>query len=125
MNPDSARELDSVSWSLIYADSFRGANRALIANLANGAPPLTDAEATENNVTVNYNNMAMAKALHDARQNFTNAFLKSGNFFSCKTDSGQRDKRKEYEAIVTQTVNKPLKKSVPYFEAYRSRIGSL
>lgn len=119
------RQLDQTAWSLLYADSFRGQNRALIANLSNGAPPLTDQEAQDGGVTVNYNDMSMTAALHTARQSFVNAFLKSGNFFSCRTDSGNRDKRKEYEAIVTQAVNKPLKKSVPYFESYRSRIASL
>lgn len=125
MNINSPRLLDSIAWDLLYADSPRGTNRALIDALADGVPPLTSEEVEANQAAVNYNDLSLTKALHSARTQFANGFLKTGNYFRCTTDAGSRHKRKEYGTIVTEAINKYLKRSVPYFEAYRSRIGSL
>lgn len=125
MNANDPRLLDSISWDLLFADAPRSANRALIDALADGAPPFTDSEVSDNAIAVNFNDLSLTKALHSARTQFANGFLKTGNYFRCTTDSGPRHKREKYSSIVTQTVNKRLKRSTPYFESYRSRIGSL
>ena len=125
MNTESPRLLDSIGYDLIFADSPRSANRALIDGLSDGNPPLTPEEVEQNQTAVNYNDLSLTKALHSARTQFSNGFLKTGNYFRCTTDAGSRDKRKQYSTTVTESLNKYLKRSVPYFETYRSRIGSL
>jgi len=125
VNTESPRLLDSIGYDLIFADSPRSANRALIDGLSDGNPPLTPEEVEQNQTAVNYNDLSLTKALHSARTQFANGFLKTGNYFRCTTDAGSRDKRKGYSTTVTESLNKYLKRSVPYFETYRSRIGSL
>lgn len=125
MNVNDPKLLDSIGWDLIFADCARSTNRALIDGLADGTPPLTPEEVEANQSAVNYNDLSLTKALHSARTQFANGFLKTGNYFRCTTDAGSRDKRSQYNTIVTEAINKYLKRSVPYFETYRSRIGSL
>ena len=125
MNTESPRLLDSIGYDLILADSPRSSNRDLIDGLSDGNPPLTSEEVEQTQSAVNYNDLSLTKALHTARSQFQNAFLKTGNYFRCITDAGARDKRKQYATTVTESINKYLKRSVPYFETYRSRIGSL
>jgi len=122
---DDARFCDMLSYQAVLDDAPRGTNRALIDNCANGAPPYTDDEVETNQIQVNVNDLTMTRALHEARSQFVNGFLKPGNFFRCRTDYGNKHKREDYNTVVTSSVNKPLKKSVPYFESYRSKIGSL
>jgi len=125
VNCNDPKLLDSIGWDLLFANAPRSANRALIDALADGSPPLTDLEVEQNQTAVNFNDLSLTKALHSARTQFANGFLKTGNYFRCTTDAGSRDKRKQYSTTVTESLNKYLKRSVPYFETYRSRIGSL
>lgn len=110
---------------MILGDYPRGLNRARIARIANGVPPYTEQEVTDNNIVVNVNDLSMTRVLHDARSQFNNAFLKPGVYFSCKTDYGPRHKRSDYGAILTREIGKVMKKSVSYFESMRSKFGLL
>src|SRR6185503_7904324 len=122
---DDARFCDMLSYQAVLDDAPRGTNRALIDNCANGVPPYSDDEVESNSIQVNVNDLTMTRALHEARSQFVNGFLKPGNFFRCRTDYGNKHKREDYNTIVTKAVNTPLKKSVKYFESYRSKIGLL
>lgn len=122
---DDVRLLDGLCWDLVLADAPRGRNRALIANEANGVPPYTDEEVEVNGIQVNVNDLTMTRGLHDARGQFTNAFLKPGNFFRCKTEEGPPRDREKNSTIVTHELGRIMKRSVPYFEAFRAKIGLL
>lgn len=122
---DDARFIDMVCYQSVLDDAPRGDNRELIAKVANGEPPYTDEEQESNQINVNVNDLSMTRGLQEARQTFVNGFLKPGNFFRCRTDGGPKNKREDNNAIATHTVNKVLKKSVPYFESYRSKIALL
>jgi len=122
---NDARVLDQICYDLVLGDFPRANNRTRIAQIANGAPPYTEEEVANNGIVVNFNDLSMTRLLHDARSQFYNGFLKTGNFFSCKTDMGPVHKRSEWSAIVTREINRPVKKSLRYFEAMRSKFGSL
>lgn len=125
MNVDSPRILDAVCYDLVLSDFPRGRNRALIQNLANGAPPYTQTEVEENGVEVNVSDLAHTRLCHDARSQFYNAFLTSGVFARASTDMGPQHKRSTYGAIVTKEWNRILKNSIGYFEALRAKFGLL
>jgi hypothetical protein len=125
MNFDDARFCDMIAYQAVLDDAPRGTNRALIANCANGVPPYSESEVQENAINVNVNDLAMTRALHEGRQTFMNGFLKNGNFFKGRLDGGAVNKRNDRSVTVTQAINKYLKKSIPYFESYRSKIGLL
>jgi hypothetical protein len=117
--------LDQIAYDMLLADYTRGKNRALIANLANGVPPYTTEEAEENKIVVNVNDLSMTRLQHDARAQFYNGFLKPGQFFTCRTDYGPRHKRHKVGAIITREMNRPMKKSINYFEQMRSKFSLL
>jgi hypothetical protein len=122
---DDVRALDQACYDLLLADAPRGMDRARIADLANGVAPYTQREVEENNIVVNVNDLTHTRLCHDARAQFGNAFLKTGNFFTCRTDMGPKHKRSLYGSIVTREIARRMKRSIPYFERERANIGLL
>lgn len=123
MNWDNAQLVDQLCYDMVLADWPRSQNRRRIQDLANGDPPYTDEQAEENNIEVNINDLSHTRLAHDARSQFNNAFMKTGNFATARTDLGPVSKRSEYGAIVTREWNRPMKRSIPYFEANRAKFG--
>lgn len=119
----SARALEQVIWSMRLSEYQRGVNRSLINSLANGAPPYPEEEAKRNNIVTNSNNLSLTRLAHDGRSQLMNGFIKPGVFFDARTDMGAKDKRQERGRIVTQAVNKPMKRSMPYLECMRSQFA--
>lgn len=125
MDWNDARVLDSICYDMVLGEYPRSQNRARIAEIANGVPPYTEQEVEDNNIEVNVNDLSMTRLLHDARAQFYNGFMKTGNRFTMTTDMGDRDKRAERSAIVTKAINRVIKKSTPNFEYMRSKFGLL
>src|SRR6188508_2270728 len=98
----------------------RSENRARINRLFNGEPPFTESEAEDNHAHVNVNDLAGPHLLHQARQQFTNAFTKPGNFFKNTYDSGPAHKRREWASLTTSHINKMMKKHLPHMESQRA-----
>lgn len=117
---DDAGLIESLCYDIRLADYPRGRNRARINDLFNGVKPFENDQ--ENPVNVNF--LEGTRLAHDARSQFYSAFLKPGRYFSLTTDGGKRDKRSLYNAIVTKEMNKHLKRSLPYFETFRSKFAS-
>jgi hypothetical protein len=122
---NDSRTLDAMCYDLVLGEYPRSKNRALINEIANGVPPFTNEEVRDNNIVVNVNDLSMPRAIHDARSQFYNGFMKQGNTFTLSTDMGPTHKRSERSAIVTNCIGKRVKKSVTYFESQRSKFGSL
>ncbi len=120
MTFDRSDEIDAVCQQMRWADYYRGQNRALINGLSNGEPPISPEDASEQGVEVNYSDLSLTRAAHDARSQLANAFMKPGNYFKCTTDMGSLHRRSDYGAIVTREMNRIMKRSIPYFEKYRS-----
>jgi len=123
MNWDHSDYVDSVCTQLRQSDYYRGQNRALIDQLANGAQPFSPEEADENGIEVNYNDLSLTRSAHDGRSQLANAFMKPGNYFKCTTDMGPGHRRADYGAIVTREMNRIMKRSLSYFECYRSKFA--
>lgn len=123
MNWDNAQLVDQLCYDMVLADWPRSQNRARIQNLANGDPPYTDQQVEENNIEVNINDLTHTRLCHDARAQFSNGFMKTGNFATARTDMGAVSKRSEHGAIVTREWNRPMKRSIEYFEANRAKFG--
>ncbi len=120
---NDASEVEQVCWTMKQADYPRGTNRARINELFNGFPPYSEQEVEENNIVVNCNFLESTKLAHDARSQFNNAFTKPGNYFTCRTDMGPKHKRSIYGAIVTREINRIMKRSLPYYENFRSKFA--
>lgn len=119
MNFDDASNVDNVCYQIRTSDYPRSKNRARINNLFNGVPPWADDEDNK----VNVNSLNGTILAHDARAQFYGAFLRPAQFFTTSTDTGPKHRRGIYGNIVTQEVNKKMKRSLPYFECFRSKFA--
>ena len=123
MKFDQAEQVEAVCYQMRLGDYPRGKNRALINNLFNGLPPYTDEEVEAGQVEVNVNFLESTRLGHEARTQFYQAFQKPGNYFTNTTDAGAPHKRSTYSHIVTQEMNKIMKRSIPYMECLRSKFA--
>lgn len=87
----------------------RAPARTLVDALFNGAPPYTEKEAKDNQIQLNCNFGEGGDLLLQANQQFENAFLTTGHFFSIRLPDAPESKRQTYEGILTQEANRPLK----------------
>jgi hypothetical protein len=125
MNFSTPDAIESICQQLRLADYPRSLNRARIDSLFNGSPPYSAQEETENNIAINVNSLEGTKLAHEARSQFANAFQKPGAFFTARTDMGPLHKRQQYGTVVSNQVNKIMKKSPHYFETLRSKFAML
>lgn len=102
------------------ADLPRGENRTILNRLYNGEPPFDQGQAEINNVEINRNFLVGTRVMSDARRQWTQAFLKPGNFFTGSLDSGPMIKRQEWSSIVTTAANRRLKRSSKMLNQIRS-----
>src|SRR4051812_38358719 len=113
---DQLKQVDIVS---------RAPARALVDALYNGQPPFTEAEAKENQLGINCNFGEASDLLLQARQQFESAFLSTGNFFSIRVPDAPESKRQDYEGVLTEEANRPMKKSLPFLHTQRQKWGSV
>lgn len=125
MNFTNASVVEQLTWQMRLADYPRSQNRARINDLFNGAPPYTADEERENNIAINVNSLEGTTLAHDARSQFTNAFMKPGQFFTCRTDMGPKHKRAKWGSIVSRNINRMMKRSPYYFEVMRAKFAQL
>ncbi len=107
------------------ADLPRQQNRALIDNLFNGAPPYSDSEQQQNRFTTNVNDLSANRIFHDSTRQFSNAFLKPGNFFIIRLNKGPQHKRDTWSRIVTTEINRRMKLSSFYRQTLRNVFAQL
>jgi hypothetical protein len=119
----SAEDVQFTCWAMREGDWPRDRNRANINALFNGAPPYTPQEVQQNNININVNFLESTRLAHDARMQAQQGILKPGNYFVARTDAGPSSKRSMWNNHMTQTVNRPMKKSLPYYENLRSKIA--
>src|SRR3546814_899184 len=100
MNFKTASVIESLTWTMRLADYPRAQNRARINSLFDGSPPYSDQEERENNIAINVNFLESCKVGHEARQQFSNAFMKPGKYFTARTDNGPAHKRGKWGAVV-------------------------
>ncbi len=123
MKFNDSTEVEQICQQLRDSDLSRSQNRARINQIFNGHPPYSDAEVQENGINVNVNDLSSTRVAHDARSQFYSAFLKPGNYFKAKTDLGPDHKRAAYSSIFTKEINRPMKRSLEYFECFRSKFA--
>jgi len=99
----------------------QGNNRAKINQIFNGAPLLTDEDAKKLGLKINCNfGEAPVLGQHGRRQ-YQNAFLSRSNFFTVRLPDAPPEKQADWSAFITKRINKPLKRSLKYFELQRSK----
>lgn len=123
MDFNDASAVEQVCYSIRLSDWPRAKNRVRIQNLFNGVAPFDEATAEENGIKINVNPLTATVLGHDARAQLYNAFLRPGRFFDVRTDCGPKFKRTNFSNIVTDQVNRKMKRSMLYFETFRNKIA--
>lgn len=102
------------------SDYWRGRNRARIDRLMDGWPTYTDAEVSQNNLSVNVNFPENGpNVVHDARRQLDNALLLPDPLFTVKLDYGPKWKRQEWSHQITREINKLIKNSSNYVDTQK------
>lgn len=122
---DNAAIVENLVWQMRLGDYARSKNRARINDLMNGVPPYSDEDVRANNTVTNVNFLESTALAHNARRQFYNAFLKPGNYFTVKVDAKPKHKEQAWGSIITKAINKRMKRSLPYFENFRSTFASV
>jgi hypothetical protein len=125
MNFSTAERVDTVIEQLKTAELRRAPNRALINQLFNGFAPWTDQEAEENLIHVNVNWGEGPDLLLQARQQYENAFLTTGNYWTVRVPDAPVSKRDQISGDLTRLSNKPFKKSRTYIHTQRQKFSSV
>ncbi len=123
MKFESAATIENICWQLRSIEFGRAENRAQIDKLAAGWPPIDPAIAAAENIEVNSNDLSLTRLSHEARIQLYQAHFKGGSMFTCRTDMGPVHKRSERGAIVTNEVNRIIKRSMEYYELSRNEIA--
>jgi ribosome biogenesis GTPase A len=92
----------------------------ILNSLYNGSPPFEKDKAEENNIEINRNDLSGVNLLAQARRQWCQGFLKSGNFFTVQVDSGQPNHKREWSNTLTKHINRLLKRSKPMMEQSRA-----
>lgn len=122
----SASKVREVIEGMIDADSSGRDNRALIDACADGAPPFTDEEAKDLNLSCNVNFHEFGALMHNVRNTFRNAFLKPGNFFTVSiAGHGDHSERSESGKVITREINRIMKDSLPYAETLKAQFANV
>lgn len=123
-----ASDIESLVWSMKFADLPRANNRVLINDLANGYPPYTERQVQQNNIAVNYNDLACTKLFQDARSQYITAAFSPAQYFQVKVDRGAAHQRETWSEIITNNLRKAMKKgksALHYRETLRNQFAQL
>lgn len=101
-------------------EAARSRNRTRVLKAANFTPPFSESDAEKMGIKTNVNFGELAITLSHARMQLLSAFLSNQYFFTVKIPQAPVEKRAEWEAAITEAINKPMRKSPAYFELVRN-----
>ena len=106
-------------------ERVRQENRLKVTNTANCKPPLDPELAKKLSIKINVQFGGLLLLLSHARRQYLTAFLSNQNFFKVQMPWAPKETRSEWEAFVTDEINRPMRNSLKYFEHHRSRWSSV
>jgi len=120
MNFKNAAAIENLVWQMRLADWPRARNRALINATADGVPPYTAEEVTQNNINFNVNFLELTKITHDARRQFYTGMVSPDPRFTVNVDYGPIYRKQAWSSIITKKLNKLIRGSNQYTQTLRS-----
>ena len=106
-------------------ERIRSANRALVDNLFNGEPPLTDAEAKEWGIQENISWGEGAVLAAHARRQYTNNFLRNAQFFKLNITDAPEEERSWLELKIGGAINRTMKRCFDYTLTVQEQFASV
>lgn len=122
---DASKAMEVIQ-HMLDADDLRRQNRSLVTEIFDGEPPYSDEEVEENNIETNVNFLEGAMIMHDARNQYRNAFMKPGNFCTVAIDGfSEHQERMKAGKIITKEMNKIMKASREYGFSLKSQFANV
>jgi hypothetical protein len=106
-------------------ERIRSANRALVDNLFNGEPPLSDAEAKEWGLQDNISWGEGAVLAAHARRQYTNNFLRNSRFFKLRIPTAPEEDRVTLEMKIGDAINRTMKRCFDYTLTVQEQFASV
>ena len=115
----------SVVTDMIDSETRRRENRSLVDQVFDGWPTYSEEEAIANNVETNVNFLEGTMLAHDARNQYRNAFMKPGSFYTIGID-GWKDRNERMRAgkVITAEQNRLIKRSRCYRETLKAQFAN-
>jgi len=117
-------QVQDIIQQMLYADMWRGQNRANINNLFNGFPPYTPNEQRDNRIDFNVNDLSGTRIIFQAHQTYTKAFQGAPRYFDVALDTGPKFKREVWSEIISKEMNRIMKRSNAYSDTMDSQFGA-
>lgn len=115
MNLTTAEAVSSQIEIMKRAEEYRSPQRSLLNQFFNGDPPWTQQEAKDNQILINFNDKQGANLLHQARNQYENAFANQESFFRILLPDCKSDYASDWSDTITKNLNKALKNSRAYY----------
>lgn len=119
----TASSVEQICWDLRHSEFKRSKNRALINDLFNGAPPYTEQEVQDNNISTNVNDLSASVINASARRQVWNALITPNPLVTVSLDSGPSYKRMDWAQSITTRWNKAMMRSSQFMEL-RDGVGA-
>jgi hypothetical protein len=116
---DTVEHVEQLVWTMRLADLPRSEDRNVLNRTFNGEPPYDKRTEEENNIEVNRNFLEGCGNLTDARTQWNSNFLKPGDWYTVRLDSGPVHKRAEWSQTITTHMNRALKRNLPMISQVR------
>lgn len=97
------------------AEGPRARQRKILNDFFNGEAPWSKKEAEDNHVLINFNDKQGSNLLHQARNQYENAFSKRETFFKVTLPECEADQADEYADTITRHINRTIKNSKEYY----------
>jgi hypothetical protein len=121
----SAAACEQICWQMRLADWPRARNRAQLNELYNGFPPFTEDEQRQNRIQTNTNFLDGPTILHDGRRQLNTAFCSTPQLFTVNCDYGPVWRKREWSTIITNSINRIIKRNREYLDCQKSTFASL
>lgn len=125
MNFSSATKVQNLLTSCETVEFERQSNRDRIAKGINGFPPLNPEAAKKMGLKINISWLEETVLAKQAALQYFNAFQSRNNYFVVDVPSMPVEKRTDWSLMLTQFINRPLKKSREYSALKDEEFASL
>lgn len=124
-NFSTADKVSDVIGQMQQVEILRASQRELLNEFFNGKPLWTEKEQKENRIQIAFNDKSGAVLLHNARAQYENAFLRQENYFKVSVPNAPAKIQKDLGIQLTRLVNRPVKKSRPFYHTQQSVFGGV
>lgn len=125
MNFSTAQKVQATITASDEVDRLRADNRTKVNQMFDGFTPVSASVAKQMNLRVNINWLEGKVIEQQAVRQYVNNYSRQSNYFKIKCPSMPEQNRQDWELSLTRIVNKPIKRSLSYYNLLQQRFASV